>query len=258
MTEVVVSGASGRLGARILERCQEADDLEVVGALVRPNSPFEGEARGGLRLESDAQVVLQPGRVLLEAALVPAALEHLAMAASVGIPACVATTGFDGPQRRRMESFAEQIPLVVAPNLSLGVNVLVELVRKAAAALADYDLEVLEMHHGRKRDAPSGTAWALARAGAEARGRDIDRDAILARAGDTGSRGQHEVGIQTLRGGDVVGEHTVYLVGPTERVELTHRAATRDVFAAGATQAARFLSQVQRPGLYGMGDVLGL
>lgn len=259
MTQVVVSGASGRLGGRILSRCLAAEGVSVEAALVRAGSASEGKAAGeGLSFTSSLDA-LAAGRVLVEAALVPAALEHCARAAEVGAPVCVATTGFSAKQTKQLEALAEKIPVLLAPNLSLGVTVLLDLVKTAARALDGYHLEVLEMHHAKKRDAPSGTAWALGRAAEEGRGRDIERDAILARAGDTGPRGQHEVGMQTLRGGDVIGEHTVFLVGETERVELTHRAATRDAFAEGAVAAARFLAAADRaPGLYSMRDVLGL
>jgi 4-hydroxy-tetrahydrodipicolinate reductase len=259
MTRVVVSGAAGRLGARILERCLAAEGLEVAQALVRPGSRLAGSPAPGGGAVYEEDLTLQPGSVLLEAALVPAALEHVAAAADAGASALVATTGFDARQRGALERHAERIPLLVAPNLSLGITVLLDVVARAARALEGYDLEVLEMHHGRKRDAPSGTAWALARAAEEARGRDVDRDAILARAGETGPRGRHEVGLQTLRGGDVIGEHTVFLLGETERVEITHRAAHRDAFAAGAVAGARFLAAPDRaPGLYTMRDVLDL
>lgn len=256
---VVVSGAGGRLGARILARLVEADGIEVAAALVRPGSRHEHRSLAeGLRGTSGLDV-LSARPVLIEAALVPAALEHVARAAELGAPVCVATTGFDAAQLRSLEAHAARIPVLLAPNLSLGVNVLLELVSRAAGALEGYHLEVLEMHHARKRDAPSGTAWALARAAEDARGRDLDRDAIVARAGETGPRGEHEVGLQTLRGGDVIGEHTVFLVGEAERIELTHRAATRDAFATGAVAAARFLAAAERtPGLYSMRDVLGL
>lgn len=257
--EVVVSGAGGRLGGRILARCLEAPDLDVVAALVRSGSRHENQTLAGAVKGSSSLDVLTPGRVLVETALVPAALEHVARAAEAGTAVCVATTGFDAKQNKALEVHAAKIPVVLAPNLSLGVTLLLDLVKRASAALSGYHLEVLEMHHARKRDAPSGTAWALAQAGAEARGQDLERDAILARAGDIGPRGEAEIGLQTLRGGDVIGEHTVFLVGDTERIELTHRAATRDTFAAGAVAAARFLGAPGRaPGLYTMRDVLGL
>lgn len=171
----------------------------------------------------------------------------------------IATTGFDQAELKRLEQCQDRIPLLIAPNLSLGITVLLDLVARASRALDGYQLELVEMHHNKKRDAPSGTAWALARAAAIARGQDVEEDAILARAGDVGPRGEHEIGMQSLRGGDIVGEHTLYLIGDTERIELSHRAATRDAFAAGAIRAARFLGEEgRRPGHYTMRDVLGL
>lgn len=248
---VTVSGARGRLGTRIVEHLRAAE-LNVQGLVRRDPEPD-----AAVPMHTEAEAVLRSGTVLVEAALPKAALQHVALAAAAGVPVCVATTGFDEAQTAQLRDCGRQIPVLLAPNLSLGVTLLLDLVRTAAGALADYHLEVLEMHHAQKRDAPSGTAWALAKAADEARGRDIQRDAILARAGETGARGQHEVGMMTLRGGDVVGEHTVFLVGPTERLELTHRAQTRDAFAAGAVPAVRFLAGAD-VGVYGMRDVLGL
>lgn len=263
MVNVIISGASGRLGHRITQQCLAASDIEITAALVRPGSSSEGHCVQGsqLRMTSDVDraLAVEHRPVLIETALVPVALEHLAQAVSHQVPVCIATTGFSTKERRQIERQAQSIPVLWAPNLSPGVTVLTELVRQATKALEGYHLEVLELHHAKKRDAPSGTAWALAEAGAAARGRDLERDAILARAGDIGPRGEHEVGLQSIRGGDIVGEHTVYLVAENERVELTHRSMSRDAFAAGAVPAARFLAQDDlAPGLYSMRDVLGL
>lgn len=251
MTSLVISGAAGRLGARILAHAQGAEGIKVAGALLREGSTRLSE---GAPFTAD-EAVIQAGRVLIECAPKAAALAHAARAAEVGAPILIATTGFTPAERALVEAHAAQVPVLIAPNLSLGVTVLLDLVARAAAALPGYDLEIVELHHSKKRDAPSGTAWALARAGAAARGLDADREAILARAGDIGPRGQDEIGIQAIRGGDIIGEHTVYLVGPTERLELTHRAQSRDVFAAGAIAAARFLAS-RGPGLYAMRDVV--
>jgi 4-hydroxy-tetrahydrodipicolinate reductase len=242
--EVVVSGARGRLGSRICALVREAADLTLAGEL---------------EYDSTDRSAIAAGRVLIEAATKGAALEDASRAAEVGAAILVAATGFDAKERASLEAHGAKIPVLIAPNLSLGVAVLLDLVARASAALAAYDLEILELHHNKKKDAPSGTAWALGRAAAAARGRDIERDAILARAGETGARGKDEIGMQSIRGGDIIGDHTVYLVGATERLELTHRAQTRDTFAAGAVQAARFLGAAdRRPGLYTMRDVLGL
>ena len=270
MIEVVISGAAGRLGRRILALALQDGGVRVAAALVRHGAPTLGTSVANLAgvpetaqtsgLSASAELgALSRGVVLIETAPKAAALAHVAHAAQAGAPALVATTGFDAAERAKLEAHAAAIPVLIAPNLSLGVAVLADLVARASAALPGYHLEILELHHAKKRDAPSGTAWALARAAAQARGQDIERDAILARAGDVGPRGEAEIGLQSIRGGDIVGEHTVYLVGPTERLELTHKAASRDVFAAGALAAARFLAAPGRaPGLYAMRDVLGL
>lgn len=267
LTRVVVSGAAGRLGRRILARCALEADIEVAGALVRPESGLARravrdvlgpEAPAGLCFRGDAPDAIEAGAVLVEVAPRSAALSHVARAAEVGAPVVLASTGFDANEHRRIDAWSRAVPILVAPNLSLGVGVLQDLVARASAALPDYHLEVVEFHHARKRDAPSGTAWALAEAAASARGRDAHRDAIVARSGEVGPRGEHEVGLSAVRGGDIIGEHTVYLVGPTERIELTHRAASRDVFAAGAVRAVRFMGDRARlAGRYDMADVLG-
>jgi 4-hydroxy-tetrahydrodipicolinate reductase len=243
--EVVVSGAAGRLGSRICALVKEAQDLRLAGELEYDSL--------------DPRAAITRGRVLVEAATKNAAFEHTAHAAEIGAPILICTTGFDAQERARLEAHAAKVPVLITANLSLGVAVLTDLVARASAALPGYELEILELHHNKKKDAPSGTAWALGRAAAAARGRDIERDAILARAGETGPRGKDEIGMQSIRGGDIIGEHTVYLVGPAERLELKHVAASRDTFAAGAVQAARFLgASNRRPGLYTMRHVLGL
>lgn len=263
MISVVVSGASGRLGRRILAACAADSALVVAGALVRQGSASEGTTLASLSgvaslsgAASGDTGSIRRGVVVIETAPRASALAHAALAAAAGAPLLVATTGFDPGERRALEEYSVKIPLLIAPNLSPGIAVLTELVRQASRALAEYDLEIMEIHHNKKRDAPSGTAWALARAAAEGRGQDAERDSILARAGDVGPRGKSEIGLQALRGGEVIGEHTVYLFGASERLELTHRAQSRDVFAAGAAAAAKFLGAAGRaPGLYAMRDV---
>ena len=266
LIEVVVSGAAGRLGRRLCAHVHQAEGLTLAGALVRAGGAGDGAPVAGLAPElagvegaASADLgLIAPGRVLLEVSPKAAALAHLARAEAAAARVVLATTGFDAGERARIEAAAARIPVLLAPNLSLGVAVLVDLARRAAAALPGYHLEILELHHAKKRAAPSGTAWALARAVAEARGQDAERDTICARAGEIGARGAEEIGLQAIRGGDIIGEHTVYLVGPTERLELTHRAASRDLFAAGGVAAARFLGRPGRPaGLYTMQDVAG-
>lgn len=256
MTALVVSGARGRLGGRILALARATSGFEVRRGLVRAGGPDDGHEREGIPM-SNAWSPAR-GEVLVEAGPTGPALEHGDAAADAGVPILLATTGFRAADQLRIEGWGEKVPLVVAPNLSLGVNLMLDLVRRASKALESYDLEILELHHRRKRDAPSGTAIALARAAADGRGQtDFERRAVYARAGDIGPRSDEEIGMMALRGGDIIGEHTVFLVGETERVELTHRAAHRDAFAHGALVAARFLER-SAPGCYRMADVLGL
>lgn len=187
-----------------------------------------------------------------------AAAASAAKAAERGAALVVGTTGLGPEAKHALVQAAHRIPVVLAPNTSVGVTVLLQLVADAAQLLGpDYDLEIVETHHRWKRDAPSGTALRLAQALAEATGRDLSRDAHYARQGDIGPRTKAEIGIQTVRGGDVVGDHTVYFLGDGERIEITHRASTRDTFARGAIRAALWVRD-RVPGLYDMRDVLGL
>ncbi|MBI4818574.1 MAG: 4-hydroxy-tetrahydrodipicolinate reductase [Deltaproteobacteria bacterium] len=251
--EVVVAGAAGRLGSRIVARLSKEADCRPI-ALVRSSSQTVAHAA---QVSIDASSVIVRGRVLVLAVPRDSVVSLLEGAVAEGVPTLIATTGLTSTESKSIEAAARSIPVLVAPNLSLGVAVLLELVERAAAALEGYDLEILELHHNKKRDAPSGTAWALARAAAKARGGDADRDAILARSGEIGPRGADEIGMSSIRGGDIVGEHTVFLIGPSERLELTHRASSRDVFADGAVRVVRFLADASRPaGRYGMSDVL--
>jgi 4-hydroxy-tetrahydrodipicolinate reductase len=267
MIQVVVAGAAGRLGRKIVEKVLGSNDLELAGGLVRPGSKADGQDLGALvglppigkAATSDETRAITKGSVVVIVAPRQAALTIVERGSEQACPLLVATTGFSETEQKRIDAAGGKVPLLVAPNLSLGIAVLTDLVRRASESLPGYDLEVLEIHHRKKRDAPSGTAWSLARAADEARGRAVEDDAILARAGETGPRGRHELGIQALRGGDVIGEHTVYVIGASERLELTHRAQSRDVFAEGALTAARFLGAKDRPaGCYSMADVLGL
>ncbi|MEE2903321.1 MAG: 4-hydroxy-tetrahydrodipicolinate reductase [Myxococcota bacterium] len=242
MIEAIVSGGAGRLGSRIVEALRAEADFAAPILLGRNDAP---------------DTILSSGRILIATAPHHVTVSHCEIAAKNQVPVIVATTGFESSERKRIEQLSVQIPVILAPNLSPGVTVLLDLVEKASRALEKYDLEIFEIHHNKKKDAPSGTALALAEAAARGRDRDAHRDMILARAGDVGERGRNEIGVQTLRGGDVIGEHTLMLIGQTERLELVHRAQSRDVFAAGAVVAARFISTAA-PGLYSMRDVLGL
>jgi 4-hydroxy-tetrahydrodipicolinate reductase len=267
MIRVVVTGACGRMGGHIIRMVRAEDGLALAGATERPGLAAAGldaaVAAGlppaGVPVVADLAGALAPGAdVVVDFTSAEASAAHAETCAERGVPLVIGSTGFTAPARARVEAAARKVPIVLSPNMSVGVNVLFALVGEAARILGDaYDVEIVEMHHKKKKDAPSGTAMRLAEVAAAALHRDPAKDLALARHGMIGERPPREIGVQTLRGGDVVGEHTVYFAGEGERLELTHRAASRDQFARGALRAVRWL--VGRPaGLYDMADVLGL
>lgn len=256
-TRIIVSGPRGRMGQALLRLAGADEGLQIVAALDRSNAA-DAAAKDGIRVVSSLKAVGEPGgAVLIEFTNPEATLEHLRAAAEMGINAVVGTTGFSAEEREEVDNYAEKIGLVVAANTSLGVNVLLGVVEQLARTLHGYDIELVEMHHRLKKDAPSGTAVALAEAAA--RGRDVMLADVArhGREGLVGERPRGEIGMHSLRGGDVVGEHTITFAGPGERVEVVHRAHSRDTFAAGALLAARWLAG-KAPGLYTMRDVLGV
>lgn len=266
MADVVVAGAAGRMGSRIVACLGEASDLRLVAALEAPGHPalgrdageLAGAGRLGVALTSDAGPALARDRVLIEFSTPEASLAHLRVAAAQGARAVVGTTGFTPAQREEIRALAERATILLAPNMSVGVTLALRLLPIMARALGDdYDVEITEIHHRYKKDAPSGTALRMAEVVAEALGRDLAKVAVHGRQGLPGERTKQEIGIFSLRSGDVVGEHTVSFGAPGERLELTHRAHTRDTYARGAIRAARYVIG-RGPGLYSMQDVLGL
>ena len=259
MRRVAVVGALGRMGERVRAAVESDAETEVAGALEAPGHPGVGsEVAPGVRVSDDPATAFEGCDVVIDFSIPSATLANLAVAADTGVAYVTGTTGFDAAGRERIASFASKIPVLHAPNFSVAVNVLAWLVREAARKLGpDYDAELFEIHHGQKRDAPSGTALLLAEAVAEGRSVALADHLRLERAGEIGARPEGEIGVATLRGGDNSGEHTVYFVGGGERVELVHRAHTRDHFARGAVRAARWL--VGRPaGLHAIEEMLGL
>lgn len=261
-----ILGCTGRMGQAVVHAVSENPDAMVAGGTGRPGSPLIGADVGwtaglepiDLAITDDPASLFEKADVVIDFTLPEGARRHAALAASAGRPYVVGTTGFGADGEKAIREAAAKAPVVQAANFSLGVNLLLSLVKQAAGALDEnFDIEILEMHHRHKVDAPSGTALALGRAAAE--GRDIDFDAKTERARDgaTGPRAVGTIGFGALRGGDVAGEHSVIFAGPQERVELTHKATDRMIFARGAVKAALWAAK-QPPGLYGMGDVLGL
>lgn len=266
MAELVVAGAAGKMGSRIVALIPEGREHRLAGALEAPGHPALGQDAGevagagrlGVKIEANAAPLLTRDRVLIEFTTPEATLAHLRIAAKQGASAVIGTTGFSSDQRKEIGEIARQVPVLLSPNMSVAVNLAFKLLAEMARALGDdYDVEITEIHHRMKKDAPSGTALRMAEVIAQALGRDLAHVAVYGRQGVTGERGRKEIGIQSLRAGDVVGEHTVVFGGLGERLELTHRAQSRDTFARGALRGARFISD-QSPGLYSMQDVLGL
>ncbi len=252
-------GALGRMGECVRAALSAEPGLRLGAALEAPGHPRLGEEiEAGIALADDPKAALAACDLAIDFSVPESTLAALRAAADRGVPYVSGTTGFSDEQRAEIAELARRTPVLVAPNFSVAVNVLVWLTREAARLLGPgYDAELVEIHHAQKRDAPSGTALWLAEAVARARGRELRDVLVLERAGQTGERPEGAIGVQSLRGGDTAGEHSVLFVGSGERVELTHRASTRDHFARGAVRATLWLAG-REPGLYSMEQVLGL
>jgi 4-hydroxy-tetrahydrodipicolinate reductase len=267
MIRVVVTGACGRMGGHVIRMVRAEEGLILAGATERAGVAAAGLDAGaaaglppaGIPVMAELADALARGAdVVIDFTSSEASAAHAETCAERGVAHVIGSTGFTPAARARVEAAARKVPVVLSPNMSVGVNVLFALVGEAASILGDaYDVEILEMHHKKKKDSPSGTAMRLAEVAAAALQRDPSKDLTFARHGMIGERPPREIGVQALRGGDVVGEHTVFFTGEGERIELTHRATSRDQFARGAVRAARWI--VGKPaGLYDMADALGL
>jgi len=263
MIKVVVSGACGRMGSRVIANLIVQSDMKLVGALERAGHPELGRDIGevlglnsaGVKLSKDAEEAIKEGDVLVEFSSPEVSIEHLQFAAKNKKAAVIGTTGFSSIQIENIKKLCRDIPCILSPNMSIGVNLLFKILKEIAPILKDYDIEILEMHHALKRDAPSGTALRLAQVIADSLGIDLEKNGVYGRKGITGERRKKEIGIHSVRGGDVIGEHTVIFAGQGERIELTHRASSRDAFALGTLKAIRFAANAG-PGLYDMEIVL--
>jgi 4-hydroxy-tetrahydrodipicolinate reductase len=262
---VVIAGCTGRMGRALLEAMLAATDLRLAAALDRPGSPALGRDAGelvgaqlGVPVSDDVAAALKDADVLVDFTRPEATLGHLAACRRAGVAMVIGTTGFDTAGRQAIRDAAADIPIVFAPNMSVGVNLVLKLLDTAARVLAEgFDVEIIEAHHRHKVDAPSGTALAMGEVIAQALQRDLRTCAVYGREGVTGERQAQTIGFATVRGGDIVGEHTVLFAGLGERVEITHKASSRMTFALGALRAARFLADKDN-GLHDMQDVLGL
>jgi 4-hydroxy-tetrahydrodipicolinate reductase len=256
---VLVVGALGRMGERVRAALADEPELVLAAALEAPGHPGLGSVLpGGVEVRADAKAALAGCDVAIDFSLPASTLATLRAAADAEVAYVTGTTGLSPGELAELDALAERIPILHAPNFSLSVNVLAWLVREAAARLGDdFDAEIVELHHAAKRDAPSGTALRLAEAVAEGRGVELAPRLLLERAGEIGARPAGAIGIQTLRGGDNPGEHSVLFLGGGERLELVHRSSTRDHFARGAVRAAAWLAG-REPGRYRVEELLGL
>ena len=265
MLRVAVTGAAGRMGTTLVRLVREAHDLELVAAVERPGHPALGRDAGevagvggvGVPLTEGLEAVLSGADVVVDFTSAQASVAHAQAVARASKAIVIGSTGLSAADKEALRRAGEACRVLWAPNMSVGVNVLLRVVAEVARLLGpDYDVEIVETHHRFKKDAPSGTALALAESVAAALGRDLESDAVYGRQGMVGERGAREIGIHAVRAGDVVGDHTVVFGGLGERVEITHRATSRETFARGALRAARWLAG-QPNGFYGMADVLG-
>ena len=266
MIKVSVMGAAGRMGQRIIHFLSQDENLEIVGAGEIGRHPSLGTDAGILAgigeisvpVSDDIEVTSSDADVIVDFTSPEATLKNAAYASEHGKCMVIGTTGFTAEESKKLDKLSGGFPCVIAPNMSIGVNVMFEMTRLLACALGeDYDVEIIEAHHKHKLDSPSGTALGLGKAAAEGLGRDLGKVARFERHGKIGERKQDEIGIQTVRGGDIIGEHTVMFIGEGERLEITHRAQSRDNFAKGAVRAVNWIYG-KPPGAYTMKDVLSL
>jgi 4-hydroxy-tetrahydrodipicolinate reductase len=262
---IAVAGASGRMGHMLIEAVREAPDCRLAGALDVAGSPAVGSDAAaflgftsGVPIVADMRQGLKNAQVLIDFTRPEGTLAHLAVCRELGVQAVIGTTGFTDAQKAEIADAAKDIAIVMAPNMSVGVNVTFKLLEMAAKALSTgYDIEIIEAHHRHKVDAPSGTALKMGEVIADALGRDLKDCAVYAREGVTGERDPSTIGFATIRGGDIVGDHTVLFAGTGERIEITHKSASRATYAQGSLRAVRFLAG-HKAGLFDMFDVLDL
>jgi 4-hydroxy-tetrahydrodipicolinate reductase len=266
MTTIVVAGATGRMGSRLVALSLDYPGLQLVGAFERQGHKDVGKDIGLLAgcgecsvlLTDRAEAIIDRGDVIIDFTVPASTLNNAVIASAKKKAMVIGTTGLSSAEIETIKKYSEKIPIVLAPNMSVGVNLLLKVLKDVARVLGDdYDIEIVEAHHRMKKDAPSGTALKMAQVISEAVNRDLNEVVVYARKGIIGERTKKEIGIQTVRAGDIVGDHTVMFGGLGERIEITHKASSRDTFARGALRAAQWISD-KKPGLYDMQDVLGL
>jgi 4-hydroxy-tetrahydrodipicolinate reductase len=263
--KIAIAGASGRMGQMLVDAVRTTDDCTLTGALDIAASPAIGKDAGafagqptGILITADLHAGLANSQVLIDFTRPEGTMDHLRVCRELGVAMVIGTTGFTDAQKAEIDAAAKDIAIMMAPNMSVGVNVTLKLLEMAAKALSTgYDIEIIEAHHRHKVDAPSGTALKMGEVIADALGRDLKDCAVYAREGVTGERDPSSIGFATIRGGDIVGDHTVLFAGTGERIEISHKSSSRATYAQGSLRAVRFLAG-QRAGKFDMFDVLGL
>ena len=262
---IAIAGASGRMGRALVDAICNAPDAKLVAALDRPESSLIGQEAGqmlglntGVNISSDVAAGVRGAACFIDFTRPEGTLEHMNLCRQHGVAMVIGTTGFDAAGKAAIEAAARDIPIVFAPNMSVGVNLVFKLLDVASRVLNEgFDIEIIEAHHRHKVDAPSGTALRMGEVIANALGRDLSECAVYGREGVTGERDPSTIGFATVRGGDIVGDHTALFAGIGDRVEITHRSSSRMTYALGSLRAARFLAG-RKNGLFDMQDVLGL
>ncbi|MDR2437382.1 MAG: 4-hydroxy-tetrahydrodipicolinate reductase [Endomicrobium sp.] len=254
---LAICGAAGRMGQAITAIAKEDTDIRISGALEYNGNKAIGTGNPIISSVKDLEKILKDSDATIDFTNPESTLKNLEIVVKQKVPVVIGTTGFSDEQKKQIKEASKVIPIVFSPNMSVGVNILFKLVEEVAKKVPDYDIEIVELHHNKKKDSPSGTAAKLAEVAASQVGRDINEIGVYGRHSIDAVRKKGEIGVLSVRAGDIVGDHTVYFAGPGERIELTHRAHSRDTFAAGAVKAAKWVAS-KKPGLYDMFDVLSL
>ncbi|MBF0645122.1 4-hydroxy-tetrahydrodipicolinate reductase [Desulfuromonas acetoxidans] len=266
MLKIAVTGAAGRMGGHLIKAVTDAEGITLAAAIERPGHPMVGQDAGILAgcgalnvlISDQLEASLKAVDVLIDFTFPDVTLANAEICAKVKTNMVIGSTGFTPEQRQQLADTTGNIAVMLAPNMSVGVNACFKLLKEAANILGDgFDVEVVELHHNKKKDSPSGTAVRMGEVVADALGRDYNKVANYHREGMCGERTKEEIGMQTVRGGDIVGEHTVYFIGMGERIEITHRAMSREMFSRGAARACQWIKD-KAPGMYDMQDVLDL
>lgn len=259
MLNIIVCGALGRMGQEIILKVRQAKGMKLIGAIEAPHHSSLGkEIEKGVKVTPDLEKAIRPDAVIIDFTTPQATLEHLEVAKSKKVPMVIGTTGFEDEQYERLKEASRSIPLVLSPNMSVGINLLYKMVEEATRVLGeDFDAEIIEIHHRNKADAPSGTAKKIAQIIARTKDTNLAKIGVYGRKGEREIRSPDEIGIHAVRGGSVIGDHIVLFAGAGERLEIIHRAESRAIFVRGAILAAKFIMD-KETGLYDLQDVLGL